>query len=392
MRFFLTCVTGLAVLFLAPEAGLAQGMGKMSMPKAEYGTSAAFAKDGSLLAVTKQGEHVMLYRSGDDGKTWQAPVVVNTTPEAISADGENRPKLVVLADGAVLVSWTRPLAKPYSGEIRLARSADGGRHFDPPITVHRDRAVITHRFETPVVAADGKVYLAWIDKRDLEAAKIAKRPYRGAAIYSAVSNDGGRSFQPETKVADHSCECCRIAAAIDTDGAPVFLWRHVFEPNERDHAIAKLNPDGTPVTVERATFDRWRVDACPHHGPSLAIAANGTRHAVWFDQVNGEGRIFYGRLQPHRIEGQRTVGSDRAAHADLGVHGEQVAIAWKEFDGERTVLHAELSADGGEHFKAMRLASTSGASDQPRVLQRSGIFYVFWRTELEGMRLFPVQQ
>jgi hypothetical protein len=380
----------LAMLALLPTGALGQAMGKMSMHKAEYGSSAAFAKSGALLVVVKQGEHVMLYRSDDDGKTWQSPVVVNPVPEAISADGENRPKLVLLPDGALLVSWTRPLSKPYSGEVRLARSIDSGMRFTLPITVHRDRAVITHRFEAPIVTGDGKVYVAWIDKRDLEVAKAAGRAYQGAAIYAAVSDDGGRSFHPETKIADHSCECCRIAAAIDTDGAPLMLWRHVFEPNERDHAIAKLDSMGRPVKVERATFDHWRVDACPHHGPSLAIDRKGTRHAVWFNHVGGEGRVFYGRLRDGRVEGQRVVGGERAAHADLGVHGDRVVIAWKEFDGERTVLRAEVSSDSGAHFNAVTLAATRGASDQPRILQRNGAFFVFWRTEAEGMRLYPV--
>ncbi len=392
MRGRLTITAALALLALASQGVLAQqGMGKMAMPKAEYGTSAAFARNGTLLAVTKQGEHVMLYRSSDEGRTWQPPIVVNTVPEPISADGENRPKLVVLPDGGIVVTWTRPLDKPFTGEIRLARSNDGGAHFTPPITVHRDRSIITHRFETPIVGADGRLYIAWIDKRDLEAAKAAKQDYRGAAIYTAVSEDGGGNFHHETRLADHSCECCRIAAAVDVDGAPVFLWRHVFEPNERDHAMAKLRSDGTPIKIERATFDRWRVDGCPHHGPSLAIAEDGTRHAVWFNQVNGEGRVFYGRLVQGHVEAQRTVGGDRAAHADLAVSGRRVAIAWKEFDGERTVLHAEISDDGGKHFRGITIANTIAASDQPRVLQRDGTFYVFWRTEREGMRLFPIQ-
>ena len=40
--------------------------------------------------------------------------------------------------------------------------------------------------------------MAWIDKRDLEAAKANKAPWRGAGIYAAISLDGGRSFQPNT--------------------------------------------------------------------------------------------------------------------------------------------------------------------------------------------------
>lgn len=372
----------------------ADGMpGMARAARSQLGASAAFAPDGRLLAVARQGGHVLLHRSDDAGRSWRPPQVVNAEAEAIAADGEDRPRLAFAADGAVLVSWTRPLGKPYSGQIRLARAADG-EHFDLPITVHRDPAEITHRFGALHAAPDGSVVVAWIDKRDLEAAKAAKRKYRGAALYAAVSRDGGKSFAPERKIADHSCECCRLAIAVDTDGAPLLLWRHVFAPNERDHALARLTADGRPEKVVRATFERWQIDGCPHHGPALAVAPDGTRHAVWFNQKDGEGRVFYGRLPTGdggKIEGQRPVGGPRAEHADLAVAGSHLALVWKEFDGQQMRLRAEVSQDGGRTFRPLELATTAGASDQPRALRRGDALFAFWHTEGEGMRVFPLE-
>lgn len=383
----------LGLWLIASTAAAADTMpGMAKAPRLELGSSAIFAPDGTLLVAAKQGEHIMLYRSQDQGQSWSAPAAVNALPEAISADGENRPKLAFSADGGLLVSWTRPLGKPYSGAIRLAR-ADDGRNFSPPLTVHKDPAEITHRFESLLTTPDNKVILAWIDKRDLEAAKTSKAAYRGAAIYSAVSNDGGRSFQPERKLADHSCECCRIASALDRDGTPLFMWRHVFAPNERDHALLRFTAEGASQRVQRATFDRWKVDGCPHHGPSLTVDAAGLRHAVWFNQKDGAGRVFYGRLLPGdeiRVEGQRVIGGLRAAHADLAAAGGKLLIAWKEFDGERTQLRGLVSTDGGDKFSELALASSDGASDQVRVIRQQEKLYVFWRTEKEGFRLFPL--
>lgn len=390
-------VVAAVVFAMVAATGAAQGQdlpqhepSRGKRTRMELGTSAAFAPDGSLQAVTKEGGHVLLHRSPDDGASWAPPVVVNAEPEAISAEGENRPKIAFAPDGGTLVSWTRPLAKPYTGEIRLARAADGQR-FAPPMTVHRDRREITHRFETLAITGSGQVLVAWIDKRDLEDAGSAGRGYRGAAVYGALSDDGGRSFRPEAKLADHSCECCRIGVANDLDGRPLLMWRHVFEPNERDHALAKLAADGRPEAVVRATFDRWRVDACPHHGPSLAVAADGTRHAVWFNEKDGDGRVFYGRLKSGRVEGQRAVGGDRAAHADIAASGTRVALVWKEFDGERTQLRAELSDDNGESFRTIALGSTAGGSDQPRVIRRGEALFAFWRTAVEGMKGYRLE-
>lgn len=389
LRGWMACLVVLCLLIMASASAVE--MSGMARPKkTELGSSALFDSDGTLLAVTKEGEHVLLFKSSDLGRHWSPPVRVNAAPEAISADGENRPKLALAADGGLLVAWTHPLAKPHSGAIRLARSADGGASFSVPLTVHRDPQEITHRFESLLVGGDGRVYLAWIDKRDLELARVAKSTYRGAAIYAAVSNDGGRSFQPEVKVADHSCECCRIASARDTDGAPLLLYRHVFEPNERDFALVKLGADGTPTRFTRATFDHWQIDACPHHGPSLAVAPDGTRHAVWFNVVDGEGRTFYGRLRDGRVEGQRIVAGAQASHADLILSGRRVVIAWKEFDGEKTLIRAESSTDGGLTFTPLTLAGTAGASDQPRLLARGDEIFLFWRSENEGLQLVPI--
>lgn len=361
--------------------------------RVELGSTPAFGPDGALYVASKRGEHVVVERSSDLAQTWDAPRVVNADPEAISADGENRPKIAFARDGSLLVSWTKPLSKPYAGEIRFAR-ADDGKNFSAPITVHQDRREITHRFESMAVGQEGQILIAWVDKRDLEASGGKKDAYRGAAIYATTSLDGGRSFQTEHKVADHSCECCRIAIAHAPDGALLLLWRHVFAPNERDHAMARLNPDGTPASVQRATFDHWKIDACPHHGPSLVVDENGVRHAVWFNMTEGKAPVHYGRLIDRGnalvVEGQISVGGPRAAHADIASAAGRLGIVWKEFDGERTNLYAMLSSDGGKSFRTLPLAATAGGSDQPRIIRRQATLFAFWRTENEGFRVIEL--
>ena len=114
---------------------------------------------------------------------------------------------------------------------------------------------------------------------------------------------------------------------------------------------------------------------------------------MWFNQKDGEGRVFYGRPEisgKNEVDGQRTVGGPRAAHADMAAAGGKLAIAWKEFDGERTQLRAMISSDGGHSFTDIALASTDGASDQARVIRRKDKLFTFWRTEKEGFRLFPL--
>jgi hypothetical protein len=346
------------------------------------GTTAAFDPQGRLWVARTElldkSAHVLVQRSDDRGVTWLPPIRVTAKPEPVSADGENRPKLAFGSRGELYVSWTSPTSAKFTGDIRFARSLDAGKTWSEPAVVHRDRQLITHRFESMLVDRTGRVWMAWIDKRDLSIAQAANKEYSGAAVYYAYSEDRGTTWQGDFKLADHTCECCRIALALDAQGQAVAMWRHVFPPNERDHAFAVLQPGGKDVVIERVTFDRWNIDACPHHGPSLAIGGDGTRHAVWFNQVNGDGRVYYGRLTKSDPTGVQALPTG-ASHADLAVDGNNVAIVWKRFDGTATVVESWLSKDGGKQFAPGPSLKTDSASDQPRIVSKDGTTLVVWR-------------
>jgi hypothetical protein len=304
--------------------------------------------------------------------------------------GDAKPNIAIGPAGEIFVTFTKPLSKPYTGEIRFARSTDGGHTFSPPRRVHADRQEITHRFDAMTVTRDGRLLVAWIDKRDLPAGGKAA-DYAGAAVYYAVSDDRGATFRGDYKVADHSCECCRIALLPREDGSVLGFWRHVFTPNVRDHALATIGTDGQTTGFRRATFDDWRVDVCPHHGPSIAADSRGTLHAAWFSGAPGKTGVYYGRLEPGRVAGQRRIGGETAEHADLAIIGDRIAIVWKEFDGKRSTLRALRSDDRGATFVESEVAVTDAASDQPRVLTRDGRFYVFWNTRSQPLRVMAVQ-
>lgn len=358
-------------------------------PRAQLGMGAAFAPDGSLWLAGLNAEGQLFVQSAAAGKAplqWSAPRVLDTAGDAIAADGEDRPKLLFGPQATVLITYTKSLAKPYAGHVRLLRSVDAGQTFAPPVTLHADRQDITHRFATPGFDGQGVLHTVWIDKRDLEAAPRVgtKSSYRGAAIYRNMSTDGGATFGPDIRVADHSCECCRIALGLGADGMLRAMWRHVFEPNVRDHAVAALGPaSDTPLV--RATFDDWRVDACPHHGPALAPAGDGF-HAVWFGirQRDGEpvAGVRYARLQPDgspRPETVRRLPDERAEHADVMARGPRVAVVWRSSDGMISTLKAWLSTDGGQTFRLQTLGQVSGDNDFPRLLQQGPRMAVVWR-------------
>jgi hypothetical protein len=363
----------------------------MRMPKEpELGASAAFDSHGRLYVVDAADGHVRLRHSDDDGHTLSAPVEVNATAERIYAEGENRPKLAFGPHDEIYVSWSQPRAAPWTGFVRFARSIDGGEHFSTPLTVHHDRAEITHRFDALAVDDQGRIVIAWIDKRDVIAATAAGKPYLGAAVYYSWSNDGGASFVPERKLVDQSCECCRIALARTPDGEVAAFFRSIYGDNIRDHAYAVLRTDGRTSHAARATFSDWQIAGCPHHGPGLAIGSDGIRHAVWYEAKN-KPMIHYGQLDPgHAPKHPLVLAGAGASHADVAVLRRTVWVVWNQVGANGYALMLRRSTDNGAHFDVAReIGRSSGAVASPQLLLNQGRAFVAWNTAA-GFRLAEV--
>lgn len=364
--------------------------------------SVRFDGQGRLWAVFEQGGHVYVAASSDLGERYSSPVAVNPKPEEIETNGENRPKIALAGDAGagdetVYVSWTRKLEGRFTGEIRFSRSLDGGRSFEPPRTVNDDGLVLGHRFDSLHVDAAGDVYLAWIDKRDLEAAKARGEGYVGAAVYYTVSTDRGASFAANRRVADHACECCRIGMTERAqDGGVAIFWRHVFDADLRDHAFATLSAGGVSSPPQRATRDGWRIDGCPHHGPAIAAAGEASYHLTWFTAPEAQPVVYYGRFDAATGEVRHQVpmtGVGGGVHPHLLATGGRLLVTWKEPDPERTSVYVRASADAGESWgEPRRVADTASKSDHPFLVQRGEDAFLSWHTATEGLRVLRLSK
>ncbi len=385
---------------LLPEC---QESGALPSPHCGVVPTAVFGKDNNdnndvLYVVFSQNGHIYLSTSIDKGQTFAPPTAVNRTPEAIYDDGENRPKIIVNEKNEIFVSWTHKTPGRYSGDVRFARSLDGGQNFDKPVTVTSDRNLISHRFDSLSIDNQGRLYLIWIDKRDQEKAKKQSQDYRGAALYYVVSEDSGASFSPNRKLVDNSCECCRIAVDQDHQGKVVALWRHVFPGNIRDHAISYISPDEKPANnqILKATNDDWMIEGCPHHGPDLSIDSQNTAHMAWFTQGEKHKGLRYGqydfKTQSTRFE-TAIDDSAGASRPQVQVMGNVAYLMWKQFDGKEMILKVRRSQDGGKTWKdSESIASTLNGSDHPDWITSQSKLYATWHTQSEGLRLFEIAQ
>lgn len=363
-------------------------------PKPECSVTAtpSFGEDGRLWLTYSVADTIYAASSRDNGKSFTSPTVIAKVEGAtIDSNGEARPKLVALPKGTLVASYTTRPEKSFNGTIFVTRSTDGGKSFSKPWPLIEGAG---QRFEIFSLSPRGRLYVAWLDKSNAEKAKVEGRAFAGSGVAVAWSDDGGATFQGKKILMDHSCECCRVAAAFALDGLPVFAWRHVFENNHRDHYVAKLSADGTELTGGRVSEDEWPT-TCPHHGPSLAIDASGAWHIVWF--ANGKKRqgLFYARSSDGGksfSEPQQFGDAERApSHAFLLAAKGRILRAWKEFDGTATFVMLQSSYDGGENWSEARVAaSTREASDHPLLVESNGVAYLSWLTRQEGYRLIPL--
>ena len=178
----------MAWLCVVPQAGAQDAVKDASKPAAtsqhrhqrpQLASGAAIAPDGRLWVVGLNAQAQLFVQSTPLGAAlqWSEARILNTGADPVAADGESRPKIAFGPNGWAVISYTMPLAKPYTGFIRMLRSSDGGQTFGAPFTVHQDRQEITHRFDSVAFDAQGVLHTLWVDKRD--------QPPKGCAAHLA---------------------------------------------------------------------------------------------------------------------------------------------------------------------------------------------------------------
>jgi hypothetical protein len=318
--------------------------------------------------------------SQDQGRTFAAPVRVNSTPGDARASGEQPPRvsLAAVESGVadIVVLW---IARRSSGTVLLtARSSDGGLTFGPTGLVPGTDTVGNRGWQAMATGPSGKVYGVWLDHRRMSspsaAAPAGHRHHDAAATTTAASAaapDGvamaqqsdlyfGRLDSPGSSGAITSgvCYCCKTAMASTADGAVFVAWRHVYAGNMRDIAFTSSRDGGrTFAPPTRVSEDHWSIAGCPDDGPSMAVDAGGRVHLVWPTAVDVDGtmtkRLF------HSMTADGTTFTPRVAIPSEGAaHHPQIAVAT---DGSLIVVWDETATDERRVAKARGVVDATGA-------------------------------
>jgi hypothetical protein len=356
--------------------------------------TATFDDKGNLWIAWVNNDHIYVQSSSNKGRSYSIPVVVNVLPEAVAAQNESRPKIKVDAKGNIYLTWAISLDKKRSSYVRFSHSTDGGKHFSAPVTVNDDLDVIRHRFDSLAVGQNGEILVTWLDARHTEAAKKSGQEFNGLSLYYTWSDDGGKTFHPNQKIADHTCECCRLDTAINQDNLPVIVWRHIFEGGIRDHAVVTFQDWNSPGAIHHVGNENWAVDVCPHHGPGLSISNSKAYHAVWFSNSNTKQGLFYAYSTDagNNFSQPINFGNAGATHPHVLALGQQVGIVWQEFDGKNNVVQFMQSKDGGKTWAKPTLAAqTEAMLDEPFLLSDERHMYLSWHVPQQVYQLTRIE-
>lgn len=350
--------------------------------------------DGKLLLIWTAGGVVNFAQSPDLGKSFSEPIKIGEHGKSLDTGSDARPQVVADSLGNVLVAYAYFKDSNWNAQINIARSEDGGKTYTPPTSLIQDEA--SQRFPSLVISPNNQIFVAWIDKRLVANAKKSGQQRLGGSIAYAFSNNGGSSFSAEKIANESSCECCRIGASTTPKGGVGIVYRAIFPGGIRDHATQILTPTNTGK-IRRVSHDEWRTDACPHHGPTIAISSAGKIHVAWFTQGSARSGVFYANSvnDGETYSKPQRIGSEEAnvSRPYLLAVDQTIWMAWKEFDGNKTSIYLKKSLDDGKSWDLpVRVSQTTGYSDHPLLLSYGKQVFLSWLTRLDGYQLIKIGQ
>ncbi len=256
------------------------------------------------------------------------------------------PTIKIGSDNAIFIGWTAKVElaeKSSANVLNLSVSRDGGKTFNAPVKVNDDSAPASHGMHSLEIGDGGKVFMAWLDERNVKSEHHAKNfagdqivePRKNnfsgefqfvkthhdsnensqdkteepehkktemshenaepnSEIFFTASSDGGKTFSKNIKLSSEICPCCKTNLAIDNNGKIYASWRQVVGDNFRHIAVASSENGGAnfsnPVIV---SDDQWQINACPVSGAPMFIDDANNLKIFWYTAGKAGKAGFY---------------------------------------------------------------------------------------------------
>jgi hypothetical protein len=187
-----------------------------------------------------------------------APPVVVAEASVLSLGNHRGPRVTFTSDAIVITAGVGPKGQAYGpNTLRSWRSADRGKTW-----------IAAPDLSTPGSGGMGFQTLASDGKQKLVAAWIG--PESGAPrLFTARSEDGGKSWSKQVVLSQTVCDCCHPTASISADGTVRILFRNSLDGN-RDFYLA-TSKDGEHFEIVKLGEGSWKLNACPMDGGGMSV-------------------------------------------------------------------------------------------------------------------------
>ena len=315
------------------------------------------------------------------------------------------PSTTQLPDGTL---WAHNLVKSakgtYAYDVVLYRSGDGGKTWSTPIRVNDDGTQTEHGFASLWPWSKNELAIAWLDGRNTGGGSHDAHAGHGDAsgrmmtLRAAVYDGKGRKTA-EWPLDASTCDCCQTDAAVTANG-PVIIYRDRNPQEIRDIYVTRY-VDGRWQTPKPVAADQWRIPACPVNGP--ALAANGA--SLWAAWYTGSGntpkiRLAYSGNSGGAFLPARTIRTGPAVlgRVDLTADAGGAWLLWTEESAEQTLWlkrFGKNTRNDGAPILLARLKGRGHGTGFTRMQQTAQGLYVVWtdiidgKPTLNGMHLSP---
>ncbi len=336
----------------------------------------------SLAWVEEEKEtRTVLYSRIDRAGGSLGEVVRVNGPSEVPYSRQEAPALALSGDD-LLITWavTHPKVtpdKPFSNDLRLSRSTDGGKTFQSSVLVNDDQQVIGHSFDSIHVAPDGAIHMAWIDGREGK---------KESGTFAARSTDHGRTVERNLKVDESTCVCCRTSMTSSPDGTLYVAWRKILPGDIRETVVAR-SPDGgqtfaAPVIVGH---DNWIFPGCPHRPASVGTDRQGRLYVAWYTEGSDETPSIYLAYSDDKGETfspKQKLNLSKGTfpdHPQMAVDPEgRLVIVWEEQSPVRREVVMSMSLDRGQTFSAPQKLNEKKGQTPTLSINTQGLAALAW--------------
>lgn len=293
-----------------------------------------------------ENEAVICYSVFDlNTNKFQTPIEIPTS-KGVSLHGENMPKIIFKPNNEIIAVWgiNNPSEKKKYGElVNYSQSFDNGKSWTKAMSLVKDTASIDQRYFDIDLLPNGEVAIIWLDNR-------TKTDAEGSTLYYAETK-GTSGFVNEKPIAETICQCCRTELFVSKNGTINAAFRDIIDGEIRDMVLTYSTDNGNTFSVpSRISPDNWKINGCPHTGPTMTESENGL-HFAWYTSSGGAG-VFYADSQDygkHFSKRDVVANNPTAKHPQItSLNNQDIFIVWDEAKEKKGVFTSQI---GLQHRK-----------------------------------------